>query len=206
MADYPEVGEEVILASAENGDRIQVQLAHTEQPIENPSVKRPRVKTGKGIPEGMTVELPLGKYEDLRVRIALVRPEDYGKHEAVIISSSRDVYRIMKSTAGLTAESVYVMLLNTRNRVLGVHEISLGGISKTLLEPVNVFQAAMIANASAIVIVHNHPSGDAEPSPEDVRMAAQIKEMADKLGISLLDSVIIGSGSYVSLADRGQIR
>jgi DNA repair protein RadC len=134
-----------------------------------------------------------------------VRPVDYDKSKSEIVAGSNVVYKIMKTTAGLSAESVYVLLLNARNRLLGIHEISMGGVTKTVVEPVRVFQAAMLSNASAIVMVHNHPSGSPEPSSEDVALARRVQDLGEQLGIKMLDFVIVGIGEYVSFADRGLI-
>ena len=113
--------------------------------------------------------------------------------------------KVMRSAAGSVSESVYVLLLNTRNRLIGIHEVSMGGVARTVLEPIQLFQAAMIANASAMIMVHNHPSGNPEPSSEDISLAHSMKDMAGKLGVRMLDFMIIGQGAYVSFADRGII-
>jgi DNA repair protein RadC len=202
MAEYEEVGEHIIVANPEDGECFAVEFAADEQPIANPA---PRIKTSKRKLEGFRIEVPLGEFESFRVRLALVRPVDYDKSKSEIVAGSNVVYKIMKTTAGLSAESVYVLLLNARNRLLGIHEISMGGVTKTVVEPVRVFQAAMLSNASAIVMVHNHPSGSPEPSSEDVALARRVQDLGEQLGIKMLDFVIVGIGEYVSFADRGLI-
>lgn len=74
-----------------------------------------------------------------------------------------------------------------------------------VLEPANIFQAAIVANAVAIILAHNHPSGNPEPSPHDSEMALTVAEVGQMLGIRLLDSLVVGYESYTSLADQGVI-
>ena len=85
----------------------------------------------------------------------------------------------------------------------GVHAVHVGSSRQSLVDPVDVFKAAILANASAIVVVHNHPSGDPTPSAEDVRVTKQIRQAGENLGIDVLDHIVIGGNRYVSLKERG---
>ena len=89
-------------------------------------------------------------------------------------------------------ESFYVVCLNRKNKPLCRHRISLGTVSSTLVHPREVFRIAVLASASAIVCVHNHPSGDPAPSAADVQITRQLREAAKMMQIDLLDHVIIG--------------
>ncbi len=90
-------------------------------------------------------------------------------------------------------ESFYIVCLNRKNRPLCRHRISLGTVSGTLVHPREVFRVAVLASASAIVAVHNHPSGDPAPSAADVQVTRQLREAAKTMQIDLLDHVIIGT-------------
>jgi DNA repair protein RadC len=149
--------------------------------------------------------LPPGPYEDLFVRVALIRSPDYGSQKPVRISSSRDVYRLVKSMANLPQESMFVLLLDSRNKLVGITEAIRGSWNKAIMEPSDVFRAAIVANAPAIIMVHNHPSGDVGASPEDIAMARSLIKAGDVLGIKILDSVIVGESAWDSLADKGLI-
>lgn len=149
------------------------------------------------------IEMPLGDYEDLRVRTALVRSPDYGDHDPVTIGGSNDVYKLMKSISVLPQEAVYSILLDRRNRVLGIHEVHIGSTSSAVMEPKSLFQAAIIANAPAFIIVHNHPSGNPELSVEDKAAAMNIQKVGDSIGIDLLDFLAIGAEGYRSARDQG---
>lgn len=102
-------------------------------------------------------------------------------------------------------ESFFALYLNLANKVLGIKKISECGISSTLVDVRIVMQAALLCNASAIIVAHNHPSGNLKPSSCDIKMTSQIKEAAKILSLSLLDHVILTSDSYFSFADEGMI-
>ena len=100
-------------------------------------------------------------------------------------------------------EEFWVLYLDTQNRVLGERRLTVGLLNSSLVHPREVFGPAVTRAAASIVLVHNHPSGDPEPSPEDVRVTCQLVESGRLLGIPVRDHVILGDGRYVSLMERG---
>ena len=100
-------------------------------------------------------------------------------------------------------ESFAVLLLSRSNRILGLRWVSTGGISGTLCDPKIVFQAALSANASAIILLHNHPSGTISPSDSDLKLTRKIQDGGKFLDISVLDHMILTSEAYYSMADEG---
>jgi len=100
-------------------------------------------------------------------------------------------------------ESFFALYLNQANKILGIKKISECGISSTLVDVRIVMQAALLCNATALIVAHNHPSGNLKPSSADIQMTSQIKEAGKILNISLLDHVILTSDSYFSFADEG---
>ena len=98
-----------------------------------------------------------------------------------------------------------VLLLNRANRVLGVFNVSEGGISETVVDIRLILQSAILSNASGIILSHNHPSGNINPSQNDDIMTRKIKEACKVMDIVLLDHIIITSESYYSYADKGRI-
>jgi DNA repair protein RadC len=100
-------------------------------------------------------------------------------------------------------ECLVVLLLNTRRRVKGHHIVSLGTIDTILVHPREVFRVAIIANAAAIVLAHNHPSGDATPSEADIKVTRDLIRAGQLLRIEVLDHVIVGINQHVSLRDQG---
>ncbi len=105
----------------------------------------------------------------------------------------------------LTQEQLRVVLLDTRNRVLDVLMIYQGNVNSTVVRMAEVFREAIVVCAPTVVLVHNHPSGDPSPSPEDAMLTKQAVEAGRLLGIEVLDHIVIGRGRYVSLKDKGVI-
>ncbi len=105
-------------------------------------------------------------------------------------------------------EHMWILLLNTQNRMIAAHHVSTGTLSASLVHPREVFAPAMrIMGVAALVLVHNHPSGDPTPSGEDVRLTHQLVSAARLLDLRVHDHVIIGNGSarYTSLAESGRM-
>ena len=102
-------------------------------------------------------------------------------------------------------EQVWSYYLNGKHRLLCASMVSQGSLSTSLIHPREVYKPAIAANAAAIIMVHNHPSGDPEPSAQDREVTERIQRAGNLLGIPLLDHVIIGNGLHVSLRERGLI-
>jgi hypothetical protein len=100
-------------------------------------------------------------------------------------------------------ENMVVFALNTRHRVVGFQIISQGTLNSTLVRIPELFRFAAIQNAASIILAHNHPSGDPEPSEEDVRMTLDIRRAGDLMRIQILDHVVIGHNRYASLREHG---
>jgi len=125
------------------------------------------------------------------------------------INSSRDAHGVLQETWDETkielVEQFKVMLTNRANKVLGIFEVSTGGISGTVADPKLIFAAAIKAAASGIILSHNHPSGNLQPSQADIELTRKIKEAGRFLEIQLLDHIIITTEGYYSFADEGLI-
>ena len=105
--------------------------------------------------------------------------------------------------AGVDREHFIVLLLDQKNRPIGVHTVAIGSLSAAIVHPREVFKAAILANASGIVLSHNHPSGDASPSGEDIAITKRVREAGDLLGIRVLDHLILGDDECYSFVDHG---
>jgi len=105
--------------------------------------------------------------------------------------------------SALEQEHLRALLLDTRNCVIGVEEIYRGSLNSSHIRVGEVFKEAIRRNAAAIIVVHNHPSGDPAPSPEDVAVTKALMEAGHLLDIQLLDHLIIAGGRFVSLKERG---
>lgn len=103
---------------------------------------------------------------------------------------------------GLERETFHVLALDGKHRLLSRHAVSTGTLTTSLVHPREVFRAAVREGAAAVIAVHNHPSGDPEPSTEDVEVTRRLLEAGQLLGIPLLDHVVIGDARCVSLRER----
>lgn len=123
-----------------------------------------------------------------------------------IIKSSNDVYTIFHPLlSDLKYEEFWLTYLNRSNRIISRHKISQGGISGTITDVRLIMKKALELLASSIIICHNHPSGNKEPSEADKRITAKIKEASAYFDISLLDHLIVTDNGYYSFADNGNI-
>ncbi len=130
-------------------------------------------------------------------------------NKSIIVRNSSELYDIIlhhwkKETLDLQ-EEVKAILLNRANQVIGVFELSKGGITGTVIDIKLLMSVALKCVASSIVIIHNHPSGNLNPSKEDIRITKKIKEAGDYLDINLLDHLIISKEGYYSFADEGDL-
>lgn len=115
-----------------------------------------------------------------------------------------DIYTYLRPVlAPLRHEEFHVLCLNPRNVVVRRVRVAVGGPSSCAVDPREVFAPVLAVGAGAMVIAHNHPSGDPEPSPQDVALTRQLREGARVLGLSLLDHLVVSSSGYVSFLERG---
>ena len=99
--------------------------------------------------------------------------------------------------------TIYLHHVNTRNQVLSISPVYRGSVSSAFVRSSELFREAVRQNCPAIIVVHNHPSGDPTPSPEDVQFTEQLVEAGKLLNIEVLDHLIIGQQRFVSLKERG---
>jgi DNA repair protein RadC len=132
------------------------------------------------------------------------RAAEEARPERDRMGSPRDVYERMRFTLrDLPHEEFHVLLLNTQNEILRDLQVTRGTLDASLVHPREVFKSAIAEAAAAVVLVHNHPSGDPTPSAEDREVTRQLRAAGRTLGIDVLDHVIIGEGRYTSFVEKG---
>jgi DNA repair protein RadC len=120
------------------------------------------------------------------------------------ITSPNDAANLLMLEMGsLEQEHLRTILLDTKNRVLSSHTVYIGNVNSSIIRVSEVFREAIRENATALIVAHNHPSGDPTPSPEDVRVTRSIVEAGTLLSIEVLDHLVIGRQRFVSLKERG---
>lgn len=110
---------------------------------------------------------------------------------------------VMEEMRVLKKEHLKVIMLNTKNVVIGTKDISVGSLNSSIVHPREVFSIAIKKSAASIVVIHNHPSGDPAPSKEDINVTYRLKESGKILGIEVIDHIIIGDRKYISLKEKG---
>ena len=123
-----------------------------------------------------------------------------------IISKPEDIYDLVKDDMKyFEQEHFRILMLNTKNIVINIKDIFIGASDSSVIETRKVFKEALKYNAKNITICHNHPSGDPDPSKEDINISLRIKEAGKIIGIDLLDHIIIGDNRFISLKYKGVI-
>lgn len=149
----------------------------------------------------------LGKVKAAEVKAALElgrRSVSVDPMSRPVVNSPQDVAHIvMEEMRFLDREHFRVVTLSTKNHVLGISPISIGSLNSSLVHPRECFKEAIRRNSNAIILLHNHPSGDPTPSQEDIEVTRRLVEGGKILGIEVLDHVIIGDNRFTSLKERG---
>ncbi|MBI3912345.1 MAG: DNA repair protein RadC [Armatimonadetes bacterium] len=149
----------------------------------------------------------IGAVKAVEIRAAV----ELGKRIGALSDDARPTIRSPADAAQLVMsdlrhqpkEVLRVLLLDTRNRVQRIPEVSVGSLTESIVHPRELFREAIRHSSAAVIVVHNHPSGDPTPSAEDIAVTKRLAEGGKLLGIEVLDHVIIGDGRFVSLKERG---
>lgn len=118
-------------------------------------------------------------------------------------TSPKQIYEIFFDLALETKEHFIVLHLDGKNRIACIDRASVGSLNQAIVHPREIFKTALLSNAAAILLVHNHPTGDPAPSNEDRDITNRLKEAGELLGIKVLDHVIVGNGQYFSFTEEG---
>ena len=169
-------------------------LKPAEAPAANPE--------GQALLEALRSNLSL--LGELAMRYEVETQPERSTEDLPSINTPHDVYDLLgKEMAALAQEQLRVLLLDRRNRVLGQRVVYQGNTYSSIVRPAEVFRAAVVESLPAVVVAHNHPSTDPSPSPEDVAITRDLARAGKLLGIDLLDHVVIGGKTFVSLKERG---
>ena len=140
---------------------------------------------------------------ELEALLEVVAEIAEGRVTVAMQSPAEIAVLVMADMAGLEQEELRVVLLDTRNRVIRVEHLYKGSLNSSMVRIGELFKAAIRENAASVILAHNHPSGDPEPSPEDVGLTRVAVEAGNLLDIPVLDHVVVGRGRWVSLKSRG---
>jgi DNA repair protein RadC len=166
---------------------------------------------GRGIAEASVEELAkvrgigLAKAAQLKAAFELAnRLEGYASGDKPSVKTPEEVVGLVRGKLrAKKKEHFLAILLDTRGQVIKIAEISVGSLDASIVHPREVFREAMTASAASVIFVHNHPSGNPEPSEEDVKLTERLAQAGEIVGIDVLDHIIIGDKSYLSLKRKG---
>jgi DNA repair protein RadC len=148
------------------------------------------------------------KFENVlpRYRIMLVKESEDSFTKYPKYQNSRELFESFREElASLDREHFFMITLDSKNRTIGYHTISIGSLSTSVVHPREVFKPAILESSAAVIFLHNHPSGDPAPSREDRDCTNRLVEASKILGIRVLDHIIFGETDYYSFADAGML-
>lgn len=151
----------------------------------------------------------IGPVKAVQVKAAL----ELGRRLASLPAEERPIIRcpedvcslLMEDLRNLDREYFLALLLNTKNQVLAKETISIGTLNASMVHPRELFKVAIRRSAAAVILVHNHPSGDPTPSREDITLTKRLQEAGEIIGIDVLDHIVIGDNRFTSLKSKGLI-
>ncbi len=142
-------------------------------------------------------------YKKFKVRVQLVRESQ--PMPEVVIKKPNDLYIMLKDEVKKWDREVFLsVMLNAQNQIIAIDEVSIGSLTCSVTHPREIFKSAILANAVAIILVHNHPSGNLCPSSEDHKTTIKIKQAADILDIGFLDHIILTPDGFNSIYAENQ--
>ncbi len=122
----------------------------------------------------------------------------------LVVRRPEDLLPLLRAEfRGLDKERFLALYLDSRHRVLAVEIVSIGSLNASLVHPREVFKPAVVLSSAAIIVAHNHPSGNAQPSGDDLELTARLDRCGELLGVTLLDHLVVGDGEIVSIREYG---
>jgi DNA repair protein RadC len=143
-------------------------------------------------------------FHKLKVQVQLV--QDRAARKSVVVETPKEIYQLVKGEAQRwDRERFLTVMLDARNGVIGIDEVSSGSVTGNLVHPREVFKAAILSNAVSVVLVHNHLSGDVEPSQADLEITRRLVEAGKILGIEVIDHLVVSKEGCYSFKQKGLI-
>jgi DNA repair protein RadC len=199
----------IILGSGSQGESVIVTsqnlIAHFGSLKKVFEASQEELQEMKGIGPAKASQL-LACFEIARRVNKSIFDEEKRSSELNPITSPYEVIELIRSKiANFSKEQFLVVSLDTRSRLLGIDNISTGTLNASIVHPRETFECAIKKHAASIIVSHNHPSGDTEPSEEDIKITQRLKEAGKVMGIELLDHIIVTKSGYYSFKEKGMI-
>lgn len=160
-------------------------------------------ETGEGATKPRTIRFKQIKavYETMTVKDSVASYLKTGTR----YTSPQEVYETFRFLMQETKEVFLTLHLDGKNRIIAVDMVSIGSLNQSIVHPREVFKSACLSNAAAVILIHQHPTGDPTPSREDISITNRLKEAGELMGIRVMDHIIVGEGSYHSFVEQGAI-
>ena len=143
------------------------------------------------------------RYKGMQCRVCLVRENT--QDDPIFINSADQAYDLVKEELSSADREIFLsILLATNHQLIGVEPVATGGLNQCAISPADTFKSAILANASQILVCHNHPSGSLQPSDSDLRLTETLTKCGDLLGIHLTDHLIISADGYFSIKQNAR--
>lgn len=139
-------------------------------------------------------------FDKLKVRVELIRESNTPPRPT--IRSPLEVVNFVKDLDKKDREHFLCIHLDVRSVIIGVEEVTIGSLNAAVVHPREIFKAAILNNAAGIILVHNHPSGDCDPSEDDIEITNRLVKACEIMGIGALDHIIVGGGNYFSFKEK----
>jgi DNA repair protein RadC len=139
---------------------------------------------------------------EARYRSEVVR-DDAPEWVSMRFTQPQQIFEMFRDLRRETKEQFIVLHLDGKNRIVCFDRASIGSLNQAIVHPREVFKTACLSNAAAVILVHNHPSGDPTPSQEDLAITRRLKESGEILGIRVLDHIVVGDDEFLSFVERG---
>ena len=143
-------------------------------------------------------------FHKLKIQVQLV--QDRAARKSVVVKTPNEIYQLVKDEAQRwDRERFLTVMLDARNGVIGIDEVSCGSVTGNLVHPREVFKAAILSNAVSVALIHNHLSGEVEPSEADLEITKRLVEAGKILGIEVIDHLVVSKEGYYSFKQKGLI-
>ncbi len=139
-------------------------------------------------------------FDKLKVRVELIRESNAPPRH--VVTAPLDVAGLVSDLNKKDREYFLCLHLDTRSVVIGIEEITVGSLNAAVVHPREVLKGALLNNAAGIILVHNHPSGDCDPSEDDIEITKRLVKACEIMGIEALDHIIVGGGNYFSFKEE----
>jgi DNA repair protein RadC len=151
-------------------------------------------------------ERGIGRAKAAQIQAAIELGNRLSREQPVdraVINSPEDAANLIRyEMGGLDHEEIWILLLDTRNKLIEVKRVYVGSLNSAFARTAEIFKPAILGNAAGVILAHNHPSGDANPSPEDIAMTRNLAQAGNLLDIDLVDHLVIAANTFSSLKER----